>query len=307
MKLFGSDEKFNSFCAQFSREEDCFGILFNLKWPEGFRCPHCRHTHFYLISTRRLPLYECRSCRSQTSLIVGTIMEGSRTPLHLWFQAIYLHTQPFGVNAVQLAEAIGVTYKTAWLIGHKIRHAMVQAESNRLLTGIVRISDTVYSRRYTGSVEWHRQEQPLLIGASSNENEQLKPIIVKLQSKTPLKNNYDFPDPLPFIRYHVDPQSAPQAIITRRYGKNRNNALASMGHKVTWWIASVYRGIGPKHLQRYLDQFCYVYNRSSSTLFEQLISDCAISKRITYSTLTQSSARSIRPTRVARTAVPVVS
>jgi len=307
MKMPGSDEKFKSFCSQFSREEDCFGILFNLKWPEGFRCPCCRHPHYYHISTRRLPLYECRSCRSQTSLIVGTIMEGSRTPLHLWFQAIYLHAQPFGVNAAQLAEVIGVTYKTAWLIGHKIRHAMVQSEANRLLTGIVRISDTVYSPRYTGAFEWHRQEQPLLIGASDDENEQLKPIIVKLQSKASLKDKCDFPDPAPFIRDNVDPQSATKAIITRRYGKNRNTKLSSMGRSVTWWIATVYRGIGPKHLQRYLDQFCYVYNRSSSTLYEQLLSDCATSKRITYPTLTQSPARSVRPTRNARTAVQVVS
>ncbi|MFC5700047.1 transposase [Cohnella faecalis] len=70
---------FESFCHQYSSEQACAEALFHARWPDGFRCPTCRHPHYYLTRTRRLPLYECRSCRVQTSVIAGTIMEGSST------------------------------------------------------------------------------------------------------------------------------------------------------------------------------------------------------------------------------------
>jgi hypothetical protein len=287
---------FELFCKRFEKEEDCINTLFDSKWPDGFRCPHCEHTQFYLTSTRRLPLYECRSCRTQTSLIVGTIMEGSRTPLRLWFQAIYLHTQPSCINALQLSTIICVTYKTAWSICHKIRFAMSSAESGQLLTGIVRVSDSVYCKRMSGSFDWHKQEQPLLIGTSDNEQGEIGFIKIKLQSKTTLRDKYDCPDTSPFISQHVDPQAAAHAIITRRYGRGMNKKLAWAGIYVTWWLGRLFRGIGPKHLQVYLDQYCYLQNREQSSLFDNLLKDCAITPRITYSSLigTTSSTRSVR-------------
>ena len=302
MSLKEAAEKFQKFCSIYKEEADCFSPLFELKWPDGFRCPHCDHRQFYLISTRRIPLYECRACHTQTSLIAGTIMERSRTPLHRWFQAIYLHAQPRCINARQLSEAINVTYKTAWLICHKIRRAMSLRESNRLLSGIVRVSDTIYCKRLTPSFDSHQQEQPLLVGASDSDNGVLSPIVIKLQSKAPLKDKYDCPDTAPFIREHVNPADVKNTIVTRRYGRDMNKKLAWMGYDVTWWIARVFLGIGPKHLQAYLNQFCYYYNRSRSTLYIQLLADCLHSPAITYPELTKPKAngRSSRLLRSAR-------
>ncbi|QJD82324.1 transposase [Cohnella herbarum] len=283
-------EKFAIFCKRFETEQDCLPALFSSKWPTGYVCPRCRHPEFYLISTRRLPLYECRSCRAQTSLISETIMAGSRTPIHLWFRAIYLHTQPNSINALQLSEAIGVTYKTAWLICHKIRHAMGKAESEQFLSGIVRVSDSVYCRRLSASFDWHKQEQPLLVGTSDDDARNIAKLKIKLQSKSPLKDKYDCPDMTPFIKEFVDPLAAPQVIKTRRYGRNMNKSLAWMGYDVTWWIGRIFRGIGPKHLQAYLNQFCYSWNHSGRSLFKSLLSDCARFSRITYSDLTHTSA-----------------
>ncbi len=292
MSLKEAAEKFQKFCSVYKEEADCFSVLFELKWPDGFRCPRCNHPLFYLISTRRIPLYECRSCHTQTSLIAGTIMEGSRTPLHRWFQAIFLHAQPRCVNARQLSEAIHVTYKTAWLICHKIRRAMAARESNRLLSGIVRVSDSVYCKRMVPSFDWHQQEQPLLIGASDADDGTPDKIVIKLQSKAPLKDKYDCPDPAPFIRAHVHPDDVQNVIVTRKYGRDMNKKLAWMGYDVTWWIGRTFLGIGPKHLQVYLDQFCYYYNRGRSTLYVQLLADCIHSSPITYAELTKSSGRS---------------
>lgn len=299
MSLRVAAANFEAFCGRYQNEEDCIRALYDAKWPNGFRCPLCQHTQFYLISTRRLPLYECRSCRAQISLTAGTIMEGSRTPLRLWFQAIYLQTQPHCINALQLSTMIGVTYKTAWLICHKIRYAMGCAESQRILTGIVRVSDSVYCKRMYASFDWHKQEQPLLIGTSDTGDGDIGYVKIKLQSKIPLRDKYDCPDPMPFIKKYVDPDVASNVILTRRYGKNMNKELAWMGNTVTWWIGRVFRGIGPKHLQAYLDQFCFLQNQHSSSLFETLLSCTASTQRITYQTLVGNSpiVRSMRHSR----------
>ncbi|MFC6550970.1 hypothetical protein [Cohnella cellulosilytica] len=176
---------------------------------------------------------------------------------------------------------------------------MTSKESNRLLSGVVRVSDTIYCKRLTPSFDWHTQEQPLLVGASEADDGTLGPIIIKLQSKIPLKDKYDCPDTAPFIRNHVNPNDAKNAIITRRYGPTMNKKLAWMGYDVTWWIGRTFLGIGPKHLQAYLDQFCYYYNRNRSSLYIQLLTDCIHSSRITYPELTKSASR-LRSTRLIR-------
>lgn len=114
---------------RFPTEASCVPVLFSYKWPHGFRCPNCRHPHAYVIRTRRLPLYECGSCRHQTSLTAGTIFEGSRTSLRKWIAAIWLVANPKeGINAVRLRSIIDVTYKTAWAMLHKIRTAISCAD-----------------------------------------------------------------------------------------------------------------------------------------------------------------------------------
>lgn len=109
---------------QFPTEDSCIPALFALKWPHGYRCPNCKHPRAYVIRTRRLPLYEC-SCHHQTSLTVGTIMEGSRTSLRKWITAMWLVSRSDkGINAVKLSSMIEVTSKTAWAMLHKIRTAI---------------------------------------------------------------------------------------------------------------------------------------------------------------------------------------
>jgi len=295
-------EAFKAFSAQFKKEEDCFQALFDAKWPNGFRCPLCQHPHAYMISTRRLPLYECRSCRTQTSLIKNTIMEGSRTPLHLWFQAIHLHSRENSVNALQLSLLLGVTYKTGWLICHKIRHAMSNSDAQQLLTGIVRVSDAMYCKRMTATFDWHPQEQSILIGTSDDEAGNIGFIKIKLQSKATLLDKYDCPDTRPFIMKHVDPVATGNAIITRRYGKTMNKTLVWQGLYVTWWIGRLFRGIGPKHLQAYLDQYCYHFNHNNNSRFEHMLLDCSRTLTITYPVLTSRTAAS-RSLRHSRTAI----
>jgi hypothetical protein len=268
------------------REDNCIQALYTARWPHGFRCPHCGHGQAYRISTRRLPLFQCRACRSQTSLTAGTIMEGSRTPLALWFCAIHLHSTKDGVNAVQLSEMLGVTYKTAWLICHKIRHAMSRADSSKLLDGLVRITSAVHCGWYTYSPCWHQQEQSLLIASSEDTNGQITRIKMEKQDKELLTHVSTLPCSKAFIDRNVAPAVIRHVRVTGLIGPGRNIKLLQIGREAERLLARRFRGIGPKYLQVYLNQFCYGWNRRKDQIFDILVSDCANTRTITYPELT---------------------
>lgn len=276
---------FETFAIHFNKEETFVKALFAMRWPNGFQCPRCHHQGAYVISTRKLPLFECHACKRQTSLISGTVMEGSRTSLSQWFQAIYLHAQPNSVNATQLSLIIGVTYKTAWLICHKLRYAMSQTESRELLAGLVRVSEAIYAKRMVPHLAWHDQEQPLLIGSSEDENGTIIRIKIEKQSKEMIQSRY-----LPFavdrfIRRHVEPEAAANASVTRRIGRNVNRTLIHFAQDAESWLARLFLGIGSKHLQAYLNQYCFMFNHDKSSMFGDLLRSCVVSPTITYPSL----------------------
>jgi len=284
VEVFDSFEKVRDLLQD---EEACISVLYEAKWPNGFRCPGCEHSHAYTITTRKLPLYECSHCSKQTSLIVGTVFQGTRTPLHLWFQAIWLHSRPGGINALQLSEEIGVTYKTAWLICHKLRHAMSQADAGALLEGVVRLTDAQLYSRISTRRAWHKQEQSVLIGASVGEKGEPENVKIKHQDKSELTDWWDAPEPDAFIAEHVMPEAQSSVTFVRRVFKERHQALLKIGRDVEIWLAEVFRGIGPKHLQAYLDHYGYDWNRRKQSRFGDLLGWCAATPTITYPELTQ--------------------
>lgn len=268
-------------------EEDCVSALFKAKWPEGFRCPECGHDKAYCITTRRLPLYECANCHAQPSLIVGTVMEGSKLPLASWFQAIRLHASPDGINALQLSKIISVTYKTAWLLCHKIRHAMSRAEAGRLLSGLVKITSTIYcSQRLTKhNFTWHSREQSLLIGVSESRPGQFDAIKLQLQNKHALSFKREFPDPEEFIRNNVADEAWSNIVILSVRRRNRDYRVTRIGVMAQWRLGALFKGIGPKHLQAYLNQFCYDWNWGGDSKFDNLLRHCAQTKTVIYRNL----------------------
>ncbi|RED65790.1 transposase [Cohnella lupini] len=279
---------FEEFCSRYDNEESCIQALFHSRWPDGFHCPRCSHRHFYLIRSRKLPLYECRDCRAQTSLIAGTIMEGSRTSLRLWFQAIFLHAMPHGISATRLSSTINVTYKTSWLICHKIRQAMIHSNSQKLLSGIVRINWGIYGRPYNPTIFRHPQEQPLLVGVSMDNDQQITHL--KIQKIPDNQLIYDRITPHAghlFIRQHVDPSVTDLSIVIQKFSRHRIRPLIQLSQRASSWINKTFTGIGPKHLQSYLDQFCYGFNATikQGNLFENLLNHCSTTPVLQYPVL----------------------
>lgn len=137
-------------------EADAYAWVEAQIWPHGPQCPHCfekeRVSKMKGKSTR-LGLYKCYACRKQFRVTVGTIFEQSKVPLHLWLQAFYLIAgSKKGISANQLHRTLGVTLKTAWFMGHRIREAMRAGSLAPPMGGegsTVEIDETIYGRADT--------------------------------------------------------------------------------------------------------------------------------------------------------------
>ena len=130
------------FLDRYGNEDKCEAALMASRWPEGFRCPRCngaQHTVF-LHDGRRYWL--CGACRYQCSLTSGTVFESSKLGLTRWFLAMHLLTQAKNnVSALELKRHLGVCYKSAWLMKHKLMEVMRLREDSRQLDGRVEIDD----------------------------------------------------------------------------------------------------------------------------------------------------------------------
>jgi transposase-like protein len=119
------------FEKRFDTEEACLEYLGKIRWPEGFQCPKCGHQKAWLTNRG---LFHCVHCSFQASVIAGTIFQDSKKPLGLWFRAMWhVTSQKYGANALGLQRMLGLgSYHTAWTWLHKLRCAMVRPGRDRL-------------------------------------------------------------------------------------------------------------------------------------------------------------------------------
>lgn len=137
-------------------EKDAYAWVEAQMWPNGAQCPHCyeqKRVSKMQGKATRFGLYKCYACRKQFRATVGTIFEKSHVPLHLWLQAFYLIAgSKKGISANQLHRTLGVTLKTAWFMGHRIREAMRTGSLVPPMGGagdVVEIDETIYGRAET--------------------------------------------------------------------------------------------------------------------------------------------------------------
>lgn len=130
------------FFKQFPSDEHCLTHLFEVRFGQGYKCPKCeREAKWYRIQAERA--YSCQWCGNHIHPTVGTPFEDTRTPLQLWFYAIYLFTTSrHGVPVKELERQLGVTYKTAWRMGHQIRKHMDVVDGEEPLSGEVECDET---------------------------------------------------------------------------------------------------------------------------------------------------------------------
>lgn len=130
------------FLERYGTEGQCHAAVVAQRWPNGFVCPECGGTRHCTFERKGLRYWQCSACREQTTVMCGTIFEATKLPLTTWFLAMHLMTQAKNnVSALELKRHLGVRYRTAWLLKHKLMQVMSEREAPRQLEGRVEIDD----------------------------------------------------------------------------------------------------------------------------------------------------------------------
>ena len=265
------------FTERFPDESACMEFLRKTRWPNGFVCPRCKGRESVRIATRRLE--QCKACRHQTSLTAGTVLQGTRKPLRLWFLAMFfLGRHKTGISALQLQKDLGLgSYKTAWTWMHKLRSALGERAGFRL-TGLVEADETyVGGRRQPGGRGRALVPGKSVIAAVVEDRGEragaLRMAVVPDVSQAQLG---------PFVRGAIDQARA--VVVSDAWtgygdltkhgadhcpivqGDPKNAAtLLPWSHilfsNLKGWLRGTFHGVSPKHLHRYLQEFVYRTNR----------------------------------------------
>jgi len=149
---------------RFHSEEACREVLAELRWSEGVKCPRCQDEGHAYDSERYV--WDCYSCGYQFSALAGTIFHDTKLPLSKWFVAVLLMVEAKkGISANQMKRTIGVSYKTAWYLCHRIRAAMKDGRG-ALLSGIVEVDETyVGGKRRGGGAGKALKNKTMVFGA----------------------------------------------------------------------------------------------------------------------------------------------
>jgi transposase-like protein len=294
---------FLTFQNLFHSEQRCWDYLVEKRWPRGFVCPSCSHTHFYFIGQRYL--FQCQKCRTQVSVTAGTIFHKTRTPLRKWFWAIFLASQhKKGISALQLQKFLELkSYKTAWTMLHKIRQAMARQNESHQLVGLIELDDFYVGSKSTGGKRGRGSDhkKPLLaaIEVVNNKNprfaileivpnlekENIEPLLEKrIKKKSILKTDaYSSFRSLPRQGYYHFPK------VLNRTEKVAEHLpwvhILISNFKNT--LRGIFHGVSFKYIQRYLNEYIYRFNQRfrESQLFDRLLLDCLNCKKISLAEL----------------------
>jgi len=288
---------------RFPDEAACAAWLTTARWPEGFVCPGCGHAKGWALETKAFT-YECTSCHRQTSVTAGTVMHGSKLPLHVWFWAAYLMaTHSNGISALQLQKQLGLgSYKSAWLLSHKLRRAMVAPE-RAPLAGLVEVDETEIPLRTKDDPPaggGGRSHQGKLLVAGAVEVQGGKPGRLRLAAIT----DYSSDSLHAFIGADLAAGStaktdgwpgypgAPDVIHQPHViGSMAAHIVLPWIHRVfanlKTWALGVYHGLRRPHLQSYLNEFVFRFNRRQTrhAAFKSLLAIAHATKPLTYKML----------------------
>ena len=267
-----------NFIKDYGTEEQCRQALFKWRWPEGFRCPDCGSARHTVIKTRHL--YQCSTCHHQTSLISGTIFEQTKLPLTTWFLAIHLIAQAkTGLSALALKRQIGVSYNTAWSMKQKIMQVMKERDDSKPLSGIIQLDDVYWGGERRGGKRGRGSENkaPFVAAVALNSNghplsmsmsvvKGFKSTEIALWAKQHLApGSLVYSDGLPCFAAVTEAKCAHHAIVTgggpQSVTREEFAWVNTMIGNVKRAINGTYHAIDPKHLPRYLAEFCYRFNR----------------------------------------------
>ena len=170
------------FMERYGTQAQCHAALVASRWPTGFICPHCASTRYCTFERKGLQYWQCSACGKQTTVTSGTIFQATKLPLTHWFLAMHLLTQAKNsVSALALKRHLGVRYKCAWLMKHKLLQVMAEREESRQLDGRVEIDDAYLGGALPGGKRGRGSQNKVSFIAAVQTTETGHPVLVCLK------------------------------------------------------------------------------------------------------------------------------
>jgi transposase-like protein len=286
---------------RYSTDEHCREALLHLRWPDGVRCLKCKSENVAPVSDRKV--YVCYSCRYQFSVTVGTIFHDSHLPLTKWFLVTYLMTESRkGISANQIRRMLGISYKTAWYLCHRIRKAM--EETDHKLTGTVEI-DEMYIGGHTKNADKWKKHAPVVgirergghlhfISAANLNQDKINEIIARNVDKTvdvimtDESKLYNF-ETTKYRGKHKTVNHKAEEYVRYEGGLCvTTNAIESAFSLFKRGVVGTWHKVSVKHLPAYLQEMTWRFNnRRNQYLFRDTLMRLLASDNLEYKELTK--------------------
>jgi len=283
--------------TRFPDQETCIDHLETLRWQKKPQCPYCKSEHSSKrVGTQR---YQCNSCNSAYSVLVGTIFESTKLELPKWFLAISLILNAKkGLSSRQLSRDLGINRNTAWYLQMRIRKAMQEGDDQDLFKGIVEIDETYIGgaqrnhskhkrrvRRESGLNFTGMQHKQAVVGLLEREGriklqvvakahgKSIKPIIEQTVSKEASLVTDGFGGYAGLDKTYKEHQVLNKEKEEYVRGEYHTNTLEGFWTLLKRGIYGQYHKVSIRHLQSYLNEFTFKYNhRDNKSNFDLLLS-----------------------------------
>jgi transposase-like protein len=286
--------------TRFSTDERCRELLRRLRWPAGVECPRCKMAVVELETVKEL--FYCKDCDYQFSVTVGSVFNDSHLPLTKWFMATLLLCEAKkGMSACQVQRTLGISYKTAWYLCHRIRAAMAQCDKP-MLDGKIEVDETYVGGRGKGMTKRGRGTKKRPVLGIRQRNGELR--FFHAQNVTSrslekfMRENLSkdvevvFTDELaayPNIakRMGLKHKMVQHAIGDYVRGEAHTNSIESAFSLFKRGLRGSWHKLSAKHLQAYLEEMSFRFNRrKKSDLFLDTLRHMVTAPVLTYEKLT---------------------
>ena len=274
------------FFRQFPTDDACLEHLWNIRFGDEVECEKCGKVgKFYRL--RKEPAYSCPRCGHHIHPMVGTPFAKSRTPLQKWFYAMYMFTTTrHGVAAKELQRQLGVTYKTAWRMGHELRKYMAEVDGETPLSGDVEADETYVGGRTTGGKRGRgAPNKTVVFGMLERDGDVMANVVQNVRMKTlqPIIEE----SVVAGSTVHTDELKSYNGLSKAGFehetvnhsageyvdGDSHVNGIEGFWARLKLSIRGTHVHVSRKHLQKYVKEFEYRYNmrRNPGRMFDRLL------------------------------------
>ena len=275
-----SDDLFELALRQpFDTEQNAMEWFISRRWPDGVRCARCDGSNIHKTDYHPSQPYRCSSCKRYFSVKTGTIMQSSKLPLRIWAKAIcLLMDSKCGMASYDLARWLGVTQKTAWTIGHKIRKAFEEGELE-LFRGPVEVDETLIGGRARNQPleRKRRLKKCVVIGMLDRDTGKVRTKHID-RAAGALQRPFVYQNTEDWIEVFTDEHKGYRDMKKRKHSTvNHSQGEFGLTNRIEsyWWqlkrgLRGTYLKVSPKHLHRYLVEFQERYNLKALTTLEKM-------------------------------------